>query len=83
MNLKQVQYDIEAVDLVAGDQRSESYRFLTPSARVPTLVLEDGTVLSQSLAIIEYIDAAWPDPKLISADPLQRARVQAVAQSVA
>jgi len=50
---------------------------------VPTLVLDDGTVLTQSLAIIEYLDHIAPDPSLLPNDPLLRARVQAAAQVIA
>jgi maleylacetoacetate isomerase len=83
LNLKGLAYDITPVDLVAGEQRSEAYRGLNAGAGVPTLVLANGTVLTQSLAIIDYLDATWPEPRLIPADPLLRARVLAVAHGVA
>jgi len=50
---------------------------------VPSLVLEDGTVLTQSLAILHYLDAVAPDPPLLPADPVARARVEAAAQVIA
>ena len=83
LNLKGVAYDTISVDLVAGDQRADSYTALNPGAGVPTLVLDDGTVLTQSMAILDYIDATWPDPRLIPANPLARARVMAAAHTVA
>jgi len=46
---------------------------------VPALELDDGTVLTQSLAIIEWLDDAYPEPKLLPADPVRRARVRAFA----
>jgi len=83
LNLKGLSYDTVPVDLVAGDQRSEDYRNMNPGAGVPTLLLDDGTVLVQSMAILEYIDNAWPEPRLIPQEVLSRARVMAVAQAVA
>ncbi|WP_299139329.1 maleylacetoacetate isomerase [uncultured Tateyamaria sp.] len=83
LNLKGVAYDIVPVDLVAGAQRAESYTELNPGQGVPTLVLADGTVLTQSLAILDYIEATWPDPALLPADPVARARVLAAAHTMA
>ncbi len=83
LNLKGVAYEAVSVDLVAGAQSEPAYTALNPGAGVPTLVLDDGTVLTQSMAILDYIDATWPEPRLIPADPLARARVLAVAHGVA
>lgn len=83
LNLKGVSYEMRSVDLVAGDQRSDDYAAINPGKGVPSLVLEDGTVLTQSMAILEYIDATWPSPRLIPSDPLERARVMAAAHVVA
>lgn len=83
LNLKSVAYDLVPIDLVAGDQRDEEYRALNPGAGVPTLVLDDGTVLTQSMAIMEYADQIWPTPRLIPQDPLERAKVLAAAHTVA
>lgn len=83
LNLKGLSYETIPVDLVAGEQRADSYTQLNPGAGVPSLVLDDGSVLTQSLAILEYVDSVWPDPLLLPKEPLARARVQAVAQTVA
>jgi len=83
LNIKSVAYDLVPVDLVAGQQRDEDYRALNPNAGVPTLVLDDGTVLTQSLAILDYLDSAWPTPRLIPQDPIDRAKVMAAAHTVA
>lgn len=83
LNLKDVVYDTVPVDLVAGEQSAPEYVALNPSAGVPTLVLESGTVLTQSMAILDYIDTTWPEPRLIPTDPLERTRVMAVAYGVA
>lgn len=83
LNLKGLAYETVPVNLVAGEQRAESYTALNPGAGVPTLVLDDGTVLTQSLAILDYLDAIYPDPPLIPKDPLQRAKVLATAHGFA
>ena len=83
LNLKGVAYETVPVDLVAGDQQAAPYTALNPGAGVPTLVLDDGAVLTQSMAILDYIDTTWPAPQLIPADPTQRAQVLAVAHTVA
>jgi len=83
LNLKGLAYEVTSVDLVAGDQRAADYVDLNPGKGVPTLVLDDGTVLTQSMAILEYLDATEPAPRLIPTDPLERAKVMAVAHSVA
>jgi maleylpyruvate isomerase len=62
-----------------GEQRDPAYLALNPQGLVPALELDDGTVLTQSLAIIEWLDDAYPEPKLLPADPVRRARVRAFA----
>ena len=62
-----------------GEQRAPGYLALNPQGFVPALELPDGTVLIQSLAIIEWLDETTPEPPLLPADPLQRARVRAFA----
>jgi maleylacetoacetate isomerase/maleylpyruvate isomerase len=65
-----------------GEQNGEAYRALNPQGRVPALVLDDGTVLTQSPAIIEYLEEVFPAPPLLSADPVQRAQARSVAAIV-
>ena len=83
LNLKGLSYETVSVDLVAGDQRAPDYVSKNPIKGVPTLVLEDGTVLTQSLAIIDYLDHIAPDPALLPSDPVLRAKVQAAAHTMA
>lgn len=79
LHLKGIAYRKVAIDLAQGDQRSDAYRALNPSGLVPLLVM-DGHRFSQSLAIIDYLDARQPDPKLVSGDPVVRA--QTLAQTL-
>ena len=83
LHLKAVPFDIVPVDLLAGAQRSDDYVQLNPGMGVPTLVLEDGTALTQSLAILDYIEHRWPDPALLPSDPLARAKAMAAAHTLA
>jgi len=83
LNLKRVPYDQRAVHLRKGEQRGADYLALNPQGLVPALVLEDGTTLTQSLAIMEYLDEVYPKPPLLPADAKGRARVRALAYAVA
>jgi len=80
--LKGLPYEYAAVNLRAGEQGADEYRALSPAAIVPTLI--DGEVkLTQSLAIIDYLDARYPEPRLVPQDRLTRARVLELAQTIA
>ena len=80
--LKGLDYDYKAVHLVKGEQLAESYAAVSASRLVP--LLRDGDlVLTQSMAIIEYLDETHPQPPLMPADAAGRARVRALAQDVA
>src|SRR5215210_7584342 len=82
LNLKGVAYERAPIDLVAGDQKAESYRARNPQGFVPLLEI-DGRTISQSLAIIDYLDSTRPDPPLLPADPGDRGHVLALALVVA
>jgi maleylacetoacetate isomerase len=84
-NLKGLGYDTAAVHLQkdGGQQRKPAYRAINPQMRVPTLKLDSGELLTQSLAIIEYLDEVHPQPPLLPSDPVERAQVRALAQLVA
>ncbi|MFA1028231.1 Maleylacetoacetate isomerase [Pseudomonas syringae pv. helianthi] len=65
--------------LDGGEQRQPGYKVLNPQGRVPALRLDDGVVIIQSLAIIEYLEECYPQPALLAHDPVMRARQRAVA----
>jgi maleylpyruvate isomerase len=82
LNLKSLPYEYLPVHLVKGEQRDERYRALNPQALVPMLV-DDGEAITQSMAIIEYLDEKFPDPPLLPPPPEARARVRSIAQAIA
>ena len=80
--LKGLDYDYRAVQLVKNEQFNESYAAVSASRLVPTLVDGD-LVLTQSLAIIEYLDETHPEPALLPTGAAERARVRALAYDIA
>ncbi len=83
LNLKGLDYEYIGVHLVKGEHRAALYTSLNPQGLVPALELEDGTVLTQSLAIMEWLDEAHPARPLLPEGPVARARVRALAQMIA
>lgn len=83
LNLKGLSYDYVAHHLRKGEHRSADYLALNPQGLVPAIVLADGTVLTQSLAIIEYIEETVPEPPLLPRNAVDRARVRALAYAIA
>ena len=82
LNLKGVDYESRQVDLRKDEQRSGEYRALNPQGFVPMLAI-DGHRLTQSLAIINYLDLRFPIPPLLPASAAERAHVVAMAMSTA
>jgi maleylacetoacetate isomerase len=84
LNLKGLDAEYRFVHLVrgGGEQHGDDYRQLNPQGLVPTLV-NGGAPMTQSLAIMEYLDERYPQPPLLPKDLLERARVRSLAQSVA
>jgi maleylpyruvate isomerase len=80
--LKGIEYEYRAVNLRAGEQRSKPYLKLNPSASVPLLITDEGVEISQSLAIIDYLDSVQPQSRLVPLEPLARARVLEVANLI-
>ena len=82
LNLKRVEYESRQVDLRDDEQKSEEYRELNPQGLVPMLEI-DGHRLTQSLAIINYLDLRFPISPLIPAAAAERAHVVAMAMTIA
>lgn len=82
LNLKSVDYEIVPVRFASQEHKRPEFLALNPQGLLPVLD-DDGIVLTQSLAIIEYLDARYPAPRLLPEEPVFRARVAALAQLIA
>ena len=83
LNLKGLDYDYVSYALLKDETKTTAFLAKNPAGLVPVLELEDGTMLPQSLAIIEYLDEVHPEPPLLPADPVVRAKVRAMAYMIA
>jgi maleylpyruvate isomerase len=83
LNLKGVAATQVSHHLRRNEHRAPSYLALNPQGLVPALETDDGAVLTQSLAIIEWLEETHPTPALLPAEPLRRARVRAFALAIA
>ncbi len=85
LELKGIDVELVPVHLLAdeGQQHSQAYSAINPGNTVPTLVLDDGDAITQSLAIVSYLDEIYPEPALLPADLTERARVRSGAQMIA
>lgn len=81
-NLKGIEYVYRPIHLRREENRSAEYKALNPQGLVPSLVV-DGRALTQSLAIIEWLDETWPQPRLLPEEKDLRAEVRAFAQIIA
>ena len=83
LNLKGLAWEAASVHLVrgGGEQHQPDYRALNPNGLVPALD-DHGLLLTQSLAIIEYLDETHPEPALLPGDAVARARIRAIAQTI-
>jgi maleylacetoacetate isomerase len=83
LHLKGIPFETVTVNLPQKEQRQPDYLRVNPQNRVPALELDDGTILTQSLAIIGYLEQIHPEPPLLPRNPVLRARATAVAQIIA
>ena len=83
LNLKGLSADHLPHHLRKGEQRDPAYLAINPQGLVPTLQDDRGAILTQSLAIIEWLDETHPEPPLLPTDPLRRAKIRAFAMVVA
>ncbi|MHA6196047.1 maleylacetoacetate isomerase [Pseudomonas wadenswilerensis] len=81
--LKGLTAQYHGINLRQGEQRSEAHRALSPIGGVPVLIDAQGNTMTQSLAIIDYLEQLHPHPRLLPQDPLQRARVLEIANLIA
>ena len=82
LNLKGLPWSPKSVDLRSGAQSGVGFKLLNPQGMIPYLI--DGEIgLNQSVAIIEWLDETYPEPPLLPADPLARARIRAAALTIA
>ncbi|MEX0956178.1 MAG: maleylacetoacetate isomerase [Rhizobiaceae bacterium] len=80
--LKGIAYRYVAHNLRHGEQRSPEYLAVNPQGLTPALIWSDGTVIAQSLAIIEFLDEVHPEPRLLPPDAKGRARVRMISQMI-
>ena len=80
--LKGIDVEQVSINLLQGRQHSEEYRAINPQSVVPSLIVDGGPPLFQSMAILEYLEETHPEPPLLPKDPRGRARVRGLAQIV-
>ena len=83
LSLKGIDYDYLGVNLRAGEQRSESYIKINPAKGVPVLVTDEGDEITQSMAILSYLEDLYPVPALLPKDSLAKARVLELCNIIA
>ena len=83
LNLKGIAYTAENVNLLEAQQKGEQYRASNPQGLIPALELDDGHVISQSTAILEWLEETHPQPALMPRDPLSRSQVRSLVNHIA
>ena len=83
LNLKGLAYEQKPVSLAQDEHKTKTYKQVNPQGLVPAIELDDNTVLTQSMAICEYLDEIHPQPALLPTDSKERARVRGLAGLVA
>ena len=79
LTLKGIAHQVQAIDMLGGEHLQPAFRAVNPQAVLPALKLDDGRVLFQSMAIVEYLDEIAPAPALLPSDAAGRARVRGLA----
>ena len=74
---KGITCDNQQIDIIKGENLSEEFLAVNPRGLLPTLVLDDGSVLDETVAICRYIEESHPEPALMGTDPLSKARIEA------
>ncbi|WP_163370046.1 maleylacetoacetate isomerase [Endozoicomonas acroporae] len=81
LNLKALDYQQSAINLLKGEQNSEEYQQINPLGLVPTFTTDKG-MLTQSLAIIEWLEESFPEPSIIPGDPWKKAQLRSLAYQI-
>jgi len=81
--LKEIEFDYIPVNLLDGEQRRNAYLAKNPAGLVPALETDDGAVITQSLAVLEYLEDAFPAPSLLPNDAVARGHARAIAATLA
>jgi maleylacetoacetate isomerase len=79
LNLKGLPFEEEMIDLDADEQHAPGYRAVNPQAALPTVIIDGGPKLTQSMAILEFLEETHPTPQLLPSDRYGRARVRSLA----
>ena len=82
LNLKGLPYDYVSVNLLHNEQKSDNYMARNPQGLLPALELDDGELLAQSVAILEWLEESCPSPALLPDNTLQRARVRSLVNNI-
>ena len=82
LNLKGLSYDYLPVNLLQGEQKGDAYLAQNPQALVPALLTDSDEVVAQSVAILEWLEETHPQPALLPAEPMARARVRSLVNSI-
>ena len=83
LHLKGLSYDYAPIDLIKGEQREPAYKAVNPQGLTPALDLGDGDILTQSVAILEWLEETHPEPAILPKDALARQRVRTMALIIA
>ena len=73
---KDIDIPIEQIDIMKGDHKKDNYKKMSPLSQVPTLELDDGTYITESIAICRYFEALQPEPNLMGKDPKEIAIIE-------
>ena len=82
LNLKSLKYTHKNYDLFKFENKSEAYKKINPDQKVPSLQLEDGTILTESLPICEYLEELYPQTKLLPQSPLQKFQTRRLCEVI-
>jgi len=83
LNLKGITYQDKFIHLAKGEQASEDFAAINPQKLLPVFETDNGDQLVQSMAVLEYLEEAHPEPALISGDAVHRAKIRAIANIIA